>query len=97
MFRSIVLFSWRADATEEQKTAVATELAKLPELIAQVRSLEAGPDAGVRPGNADFGVVADFDTSDDYLAYLEHPDHMRVVTEHIAPLIATRAAVQYEF
>lgn len=96
MFRSIVLFSWRTDATEEEKTAVATELAKLPDLIDQVRRLDAGPDAGVRPGNANFGVVADFDSVDDYLVYLEHPAHMAVVTKHIKPLVADRAAVQFE-
>lgn len=96
MFRSIVLFSWRTAATEAELAAVATELAKLADLIPQVRRLDAGRDAGVRPGNAHFGVVADFDSEDDYLVYLEHPAHTAVVTKHIKPLVADRAAIQFE-
>ncbi|MEU8251433.1 Dabb family protein [Nonomuraea sp. NPDC048916] len=96
MIRHIVLFAWTEDATEEQKAMVATELRKLPDLIPQIRAYTVGDDVGVNQGNHEFGVVADFDNVDDYLAYRDHPRHQAVVTDHIRPIMAARAAVQIE-
>ena len=41
-------------------------------------------------------VTGDFDTVEGYLAYRDHPDHQRVVREIGMPLIASRAAAQFE-
>ncbi|WP_433246783.1 Dabb family protein [Streptosporangium sp. CA-135522] len=97
MFRHVVLFTWAEEATDEQKAAVATELGKLPEVIAEIRAYTIGADAGVNPGNHEFAVVADFDSVDDYLVYRDHPTHQAVIAEHIKPILASRAAVQYAF
>ncbi|MEV0416615.1 Dabb family protein [Streptosporangium canum] len=97
MFRHVVLFTWAEGATDEQRAAVATELGKLPEIIAEIRSYAVGADAGVNPGNHEFAVVADFDSLDDYLVYRDHPAHQAVIAEHIKPILASRAAVQYAF
>jgi hypothetical protein len=51
----------------------------------------------VIPGNFDFAVAADFDDVDGYLAYRDHPEHRAIVTEFIQPIVAERAAVQYEY
>ncbi|MGR6913997.1 Dabb family protein [[Actinomadura] parvosata] len=96
MIRHIVLFTWTAAATAEQKAAVTAELRKLPGLIPQLRAYTVGADAGINQGNHDFAVVADFDSVDDYLVYRDHPDHQKVIAEHIKPIVATRAAVQLE-
>ena len=32
-----------------------------------------------------------------YLAYRDDPTHRAIIAEHIQPIIATRAAVQFEF
>jgi hypothetical protein len=95
MFRHVVLFSWTEDATEAQKQAVADELAKLPGMIEVIRRYHFGPDAGINPANFDFAVVADFDDADGYVAYRDHPVHRKFVENHINPIVATRAAVQY--
>ncbi|MEV4571039.1 Dabb family protein [Nonomuraea sp. NPDC049419] len=94
MIRHIVLFTWTDDATDEQKAAVAEALGTLPGLIPQLRSYTFGQDAGINQGNHDFGVVADFDSVDDYLVYRDHPDHQAVIAERIKPIVASRAAVQ---
>jgi hypothetical protein len=96
MFRHVVLFTWTAEATEEQKATVTSRLRELPGLIPELRRYDVGPDAGVNPGNHEFAVVADFDTVDDYLVYRDHPVHQAVIKEHIRPILASRAAVQYE-
>jgi hypothetical protein len=96
VFRSIVLFTWAESATDDQKKAVAVELGKLPDQIPVLRRLDFGEDVGSRPGNADFGVVADFDNADDYATYLRHPAHEAVVVDHIRPIIGGRSAIQIE-
>ncbi|MEU0482908.1 Dabb family protein [Streptosporangium sp. NPDC006013] len=96
MFRHVVLFTWAQEATDEQRGRVATELGKLPEAIAEIRSYTLGTDAGVNPGNHQFAVVADFDGVDDYLVYRDHPLHQAVIAEHIKPIVASRAAIQFE-
>ena len=55
-----------------------------------------GADAAVNDGNFDYVVVADFDDVAGYLAYRDHPAHQAAITEHIAPIVAERAAVQYQ-
>ncbi len=96
MFRHVVLFTWTEEATEEQRARVATELAKLPEAIAEIRSYSLGPDAGVNPGNHQFAIVADFDSVEDFLVYRDHPLHQAAIAEYIKPIVASRAAAQYE-
>lgn len=96
MFRHVVLFTWTTEATDVQKHAVAGELRKLPDVIDAIRLYHVGPDAGINPGNWDFAVVADFDDADGYRIYRDHPAHRKVVEHYVDPIVASRAAVQYE-
>jgi stress responsive alpha/beta barrel protein len=97
MIRHTALFKWAADATDEQKQAAATEVAKLPSIVSSIRAFASGPDAGINPGNFNFGVTADFDDEAGYLAYRDDPAHREIVQRYITPIAAQRAAVQYEF
>ena len=97
MLRHIVLFRWKAEVTAAEVRPVASALANLPEAIPEVRFFRFGPDAGLNEGNFDFSVVADFDDVTGYLAYRDHPAHYSLVAERIAPILAERAAVQFEF
>jgi Stress responsive A/B Barrel Domain len=97
VLRHVALFRWTAESTDEQRSAVAPALAELPGLIPELRDYRFGPDAGLAPGgNYDFAVVADLDSVDDYRAYSAHPAHVRVLTEVVRPIVADRAAVQFE-
>ena len=95
MFCHVVLFRWVPGATAEQQQAVAAGLDKLPELISTLRSYRHGPDAAVNEGNHEYAVVATFEDIDGYLVYRDHAAHKAVVAEHILPILAERAAVQY--
>jgi hypothetical protein len=97
MIRHTVLFTWKPEATEEEKQRVATEVAKLPSIVPSVRAFASGTDAGVNQGNFEFAVTADFDDEAGYLAYRDDPGHREVVERYIAPILDRRAAVQFEF
>jgi Stress responsive A/B Barrel Domain len=95
MIRHCVMFKWSDDATAEQRARVPAELATLPALIPALRAYHFGSDLGMAEGNYDFVATADFDDVDGYHAYAKHPEHVRIVTEHIRPVISSRAAVQF--
>ena len=97
MIRHTVVFQWNANATQEQKQEVATEVAKLPSMVPSIRAFASGPDAGLNQGNFDFAVSADFDDEAGYLVYRDDPGHREIVRRFVLPLAAQRAAVQFEF
>ncbi|GAA4075536.1 Dabb family protein [Actinomadura miaoliensis] len=95
-FRHVVMFGWVDGTTTQQQQEVADRLLELPGIIPEIQAYSVGADAGVNPGNHDFVVVADFADRDGYVAYRDHPAHRAVVDQYIKPLVARRAAVQYE-
>jgi hypothetical protein len=96
MFRHVVLFRWSPTATDEQKQAVSRGLARLPAAIPELVEYRFGPDHGLADGNWDFVVVADFEDSAAYEVYRDHAHHQDLIVELIRPVVADRAAVQYE-
>ncbi len=97
MIRHVVLFRWTPDATQEQKQRVAAELRRLPALLPVLRRYDVGADLGLAEGNFEFAVVADLDDLEGLRTYRDNPEHRAVIAEFIQPIIAERAAVQYEF
>ncbi|WP_067482169.1 Dabb family protein [Actinomadura hibisca] len=95
-FRHVVMFEWAEGTTTSQQEEVRTRLAALPAVIPEIRDYSLGHDAGVNEGNFDFVVVGDFADRDAYLAYRDHPAHREVITEVITPIVARRAALQYD-
>lgn len=97
MIRHIVLLTWKADTTDQQKELVASELAVLSKTVPGIRAYHFGADAGlVTAGNADFALTADFDDADAYLVYRDHPAHVEVLEKTIRPILERRMAAQLE-
>lgn len=94
MIRHVVCFRWNEGTGPEQVAAVEAGLAALPDAIPELRDYRFGSDLGLREGNGDFAVVADFDDEDGWRAYNTHPEHLRVIEERIRPIVAERLAVQ---
>ena len=96
MFRHTVLLKLDDTATDEQKAAICEALEGLPALIPEIESYTIGTNAGDRPDNFDIAVIGDFADKAAYQVYADHPDHVGVIQQHIAPPLAGRAAVQFE-
>jgi hypothetical protein len=97
MFRHVVMMRFTPESTPAQRAAITEGLQALPGLIPELRNYSIGSDARVNEGNYDMVVVADFDDVDGYLVYRDHPDHQAVIRQHIRPIVADRAAVQYQW
>jgi hypothetical protein len=97
MLRHVATFRWIDSTTDDDIAAVEEGLTALPAAIPQIKAYRFGRDAGINEGTFDFAVVADFETVDDYLVYRDHPSHTALLADHIAPHVATRAAIQFEW
>ncbi len=95
MIRHCVMLTWADGVPDDLKEEVSQQLDTLPGLIPEIRNYAHGPDAGLSEGNHDYCVVADFADEDAYRVYAAHGDHQRVIADHIRPILAGRAAVQY--
>ncbi len=96
MFRHVSLFTFTPETTPEQQEELARQLRTLPGAIEEIQDYHVGPDARLNPGNYQFGIVADFASMDDYLVYRDHPVHQALIEKYVRPIVADRAAVQYE-
>jgi hypothetical protein len=95
MFRHVVMFSWSEGVDEAHVAAASAAFDALPAKVEVLRRYVHGPDAGISEGNADYVVVADVDSPDDFVTYRDHPDHVALVQEFIAGKVSQRLAVQY--
>ncbi|HSL59591.1 MAG TPA: Dabb family protein [Acidimicrobiales bacterium] len=96
MIRHVVCFRWVEGTSAAQVAAVEAALAALPGQIPELLDYRFGPDLGLRDGNGDFAVVADLADAAAWRTYVEHPAHVRVLTERIQPILAERVAVQLQ-
>lgn len=96
MLRHVVVFTWSDDADEERRAATLAELSRLPETVGGMTAFAVGPDAGLREGNASAALVADFPDVEAWRRYSEDPVHLKVIADHVTPILAVRTAVQYE-
>jgi hypothetical protein len=96
VIRHCVVLRFRDDAPDGAVDRVVDALRTLPAQIPQIRSYEVGADLGWREGNAELGIVATFDDRDGWRTYVEHPAHVAVIEQHIAPYVRDRTSVQFE-
>ena len=96
VIRHCVLLRFDPRATDEQRRAVLEGLATMPDEIEAIQRYEFGLDAGLADGNWDLAVTADFADVAGYRVYAGHEAHVQLITERIKPILADRAAVQFE-
>jgi hypothetical protein len=94
--RHVVVFVWNDDVTDEQVAGVTAGLEALAKVVPGIEHYEFGPDVGINDGNAQYGIVADFASEEDYLVYRDHPDHQAFIAEVIRPIAKSRSAIQHE-
>lgn len=96
MIRHCVMLRLRSDAPAETVDALVEALRALPAQIPEIRAYEVGIDLGWREGNAGLGIVAVFDDQEGWRTYTDHPAHVAVIEQHVAPVVEGRQAVQFE-
>lgn len=70
-----VAFTFKTSATAAQVESLQAALTALPEQMPFPVTSRHGPDLGDRATNAHYGLVSEFESVDDFHAYLDHPAH----------------------
>jgi hypothetical protein len=96
MLRHIALFRLEADAPAETTKSFEDGLFQLAQTIPDISAYSFGPDLGLREGNFDFAVVADFEDRDAFARYVAHPDHQAFIRDRLAPVVAERVSLQFD-
>ncbi len=97
--RHVVTLTFRDETTDATVEEILAALRALPDRIAEIQGYVVGADVGVArgvaEGNASLAIVGDFASTEDYVAYRDHPAHGEVI-QMILPHLAARSAVQHE-
>jgi hypothetical protein len=93
--RHVVLFRFGEGTTDEQVQALADGLDEMPKAVGVMLDYRHGRDLGINEASYDYAVVGDFATTDDYLAYRDHPDHRALIRDLVTPIVAERFSVQF--
>lgn len=91
-----VVFRWKDHLTNSDLERLGSELDRLPALVPGIESFTHGPDLGVREGNADYAVVATLRSVEALADYFDHPEHVRIINDVVAPMLESKQAVQFE-
>ncbi len=75
---------------------VIDELRAMPSLIPEIQTYTVGRDLGLAEGTATVVASGDFATVDDYQTYSGHPEHVRVLDDHIRPHVTALTRAQIE-
>ena len=92
MIRNIVTMRIRPGTAPEQVDALLSAL--LAVTFPGCTSYVAGRDLGLREGNVDIGIVADFEDEAAYRAYDANEEHNRIRRELMTPIVESTARCQ---
>jgi hypothetical protein len=95
MVTHIVIFTWTAEATEQQVQSLGRAFDALAEAFAGTATIRHGPDLGYRDINGDYALIATFADRAGWDAYQADPRHKAVVRDFVAPIQAARLTVQF--
>ena len=95
MHHHVVAFRFKPEASQAQIDLLAAELVNFASRLDGLVSYACGPDLRLREGNDDFAIAAVFESAVSLTAYLNHPDHLRIVAEHVATLVDEKHSAQF--
>jgi hypothetical protein len=97
VIRHVALFHFVPGTSAEAIDAIDRALAELPGSIEEIVEYRFGRDLDWLTGNADYVVVADFASREDWASYLSDPRHVAVSKNVIAPVLETMTRVQFSW
>ena len=94
-FTHLASFRWKDQTTPADVEKVTAALTELTTALG-IEDYRCGADVSRTPDSYDYAVVGVFASRDDFLAYRDHPEHQRILTELIRPNLANRIVVQLQ-
>jgi hypothetical protein len=95
MLRHVALFRFRDGIAPERRAEFHRAVAALPGLVPEIAGAVAGPSLGLQPG-FDYVLMIDVADAGAFAAYKAHPEHRRLIDDHIRPCVEETARAQVE-
>ncbi len=95
MIAHVTTFTWVEDVDPDDIDRLAAALGRLPAVIDVLKGYSFGANLGLRPGTADFAVVALVERPEQVAEYLDHPEHQKVVEELSTHMTRQRQTVHF--
>ena len=96
MIRHVVLLNWKQDTPDTAIAKVTAGLAELMPQIDEIRHCSFGPDLGLYGNNADYALVTDFETAEDFYSYVDDPAHRNLLKHVTGPILASWSSAQFD-
>lgn len=96
MIHHVVLFRWTASATPDQVHAAGSALLGMTGRIPEVRAASFGPNLGPSRAEYSHALLVVADDMPAVQRYTDHPVHLDVVKQFLAPIREARLAVDLE-
>ena len=91
----VVVFTWTAGISVQQVKHLSRAFDELATEVSHIVEIQHGPDLNFREGNGDYGLVVTFRDRAAWDAYQAHPKHKALVRDVVAPIQASRVAIQF--
>lgn len=92
MIQAILLFTLPPGTSDEQVEAVRQALSAID--FKGRHNMRFGRDIGLLDGAMDRAIVAEYDDEETCRRWFEHPEHVRVRSELLAPIVDRRERCQ---
>jgi len=96
MIEHIVLFKVKPATTSEDAERMLQGLKGLVGRVPTIQELSCGTNTSDRNQGFTHGLFVRFRSKADLDAYVNHPEHQRVVTERVRPIVESLIVVDYE-
>ncbi len=92
----LVTYKDPAAVDEAAQRAIDAAYLKLPSIIPGILSMKVGRDLMLLPGNADYAILATFESRDAFRAYSTHQAHMDIIYPALGHHMASYSTAQFE-
>lgn len=96
MFNHVGHLTLTAEAGDARIEGILTGLLGLPGQVDGLVEARVVRDAGLVEGNATVRFHMRFESQAAWEGYKTHPAHVAVITDHIGPVLGSKAFVQYD-
>lgn len=93
MFRQVRMNRWRADASEDDIRGAVAALTTLLDQAPDVRGWSVA-ESTFEDDDFDLVIIVDFDDEQAHQRYMQHPEHVHLVSTLIRPLLASTVRIR---
>jgi hypothetical protein len=90
----LVELTWKPGVEQASVDGLTQDLHQMASELEMIRSFTSGPALHLRPGGADYAILAGFDTEQDLLDYLAHPLHIETLHRWAAIMVQEKQSIQ---